>query len=379
MLIPAIALGCYAAAIAIVATYVAWLSWGRLPGAHAVEHPAGFQPARVLIVVPTYNEAPLIERKLANLPQQYPVVIVDGGSTDGTLDLIRAWLPAHENFTLLATTQRNKTAQLNDALRLHPSEEWILVTDADALLEPDTIDRLLATVAADPRIGVAGVRVRPTAAHALESLHWRATDWLRARESDRGSAAIVAAPCYLAHRDFLAHLPDDTLADDVHVACRAMRAGRRVGHADATVLEVRSPRTLGALLRHKYRKADAYLREIVRFLPEARRIPRPMRAIFLWRAALLTLVPLLGTLGSVALAVSIATHTAISLESIAWAALIAALLLVVPQARKLARGCALAAVLAAVSAAALFTYPFSRQVASFPKILQPSEYPSESP
>jgi cellulose synthase/poly-beta-1,6-N-acetylglucosamine synthase-like glycosyltransferase len=372
MLFPAIALGSFAAAIAIVASYVVWLvSWGRLPGGRA----AGFQPAKVLIVVPTYNEAPLIERKLANLsPLGHDVVIVDGGSTDGTLDLVRSWIAGREHFSLLATQHRNKTAQLNEALRLHPSEEWILVTDADALLEPDTIDRLLATIAADARIGVAGVRVRPTAAHALESLHWRATDWLRARESDRGSAAIVAAPCYLAHRDFLAHLPDDTLADDVHVACRAMRAGRRVGHADATVVEVRSPRTLGALLRHKHRKADAYLREVMRFLPEAHRIPKPMRAIFLWRATLLTLVPLLGTLGCAALLLSIGTHAAVSLESAAWATLIAALLLVTAPARKLARACALAAVLAAVSAAALLTYPFSRQVASFPKILQPSQY-----
>lgn len=374
MLFPAIALGCYAAAIGVVAAYVAWLTWGRIPAAHAVQHPANIQPAGVLIVVPTFNEAPLIERKLANLPDRYPVVIVDGGSTDGTLDLIRTSIAGREGFSLLATTHRNKTAQLNDALRLHPAEEWIVVTDADALLEPDTIDRLLATVAADTRIGVAGVRVRPTAAHELESLHWRATDWLRARESDRGSAAIVAAPCYLAHRDFLAHLPDDTIADDVHVACRAMRAGRRVGHADATVIEVRSPRTLGALLRHKYRKADAYLREIVRFLPEARRIPKPMRAIFLWRAALLTLVPLLGTLGCAALVLSLGTHPALSLESIAWATFIAALLLLAEPTRRLARGCALAAVLAAVSAAALLTYPFSRQVASFPKILQPSQY-----
>jgi hypothetical protein len=47
------------------------------------------------------------------------------------------------------------------------------------------------------------------------------------------------------------------------------------------------------------------------------------------------------------------------------------LVLLVPP----ARGAALAAVLAAVSAAALIAYPFSRQSASFPKILQPSEYP----
>ncbi|HEX9986218.1 MAG TPA: glycosyltransferase family 2 protein, partial [Thermoanaerobaculia bacterium] len=191
----------------------------------------------------------------------------------------------------------------------------------------------------------------PTSAHALEALHWRATDWLRAREADRGSAAIVAAPCYLARRELLAAMPSDTVADDVHVACRAMLAGQRVGHADATVLELRSPRSLGALLRHKYRKADAYLREIVRFLPSAPRIASPMRAIFLWRAALLTLVPLLGTLAGIAFILDGAFEAGVAI----------ALLLALKPMR-------LAAVLAAVSAVALLTYPFSRQAASFPKI-----------
>jgi hypothetical protein len=45
------------------------------------------------------------------------------------------------------------------------------------------------------------------------------------------------------------------------------------------------------LLRHKRRKADAYLREVFRLLPGALRMPRPMRAIVLWRAAVLCLVP----------------------------------------------------------------------------------------
>jgi cellulose synthase/poly-beta-1,6-N-acetylglucosamine synthase-like glycosyltransferase len=365
MLFALAATGSLAAALGIVIAYAWWLMRGR-----PSQGVAGSRPEDVLIVVPVFDEAPLIERKLANLaaltiPRR--VVIVDGGSTDGSIDIVRDWIAGREAFTLLETSLRNKTAQLNDALRLNPDEDWILVTDADALLEPETLERMLDVVAADARVAVVGSHVRPAAAHALESLHWSATDWLRARESDRGSAGIVAAPCYLAHRDFLAHMPADTLADDVHVTCRAMLGGRRIGHAgDAAVVELRSPRTLRALLRHKYRKADAYLREIVRFLPEVRRIPRPMRTIFLWRAALLTLVPLLGVIGGAAAIAAIAT----SFASILIAALAAMLLFVIPA----ARGFALAALLAAVSAAALVMHPFSRQQASFPKILRASEY-----
>jgi Glycosyl transferase family 2 len=368
MILFAFAIGLLAASVAIVAAYAIGL---MISPRRAIVAHAQNEPPPVLIVVAVYDEAPLIERKLANLAAlTWPrrrVVIVDGGSTDGTTSLVRRWIAAHPDFALLETQHRNKTAQLNEALASSRDEDWVLVTDADAHLEADILERLFDVVASDPSVGVIGARVRPTAAHALESMHWRATDWLRAREYDRGSAAIVAAPCYLARRELL-NLPSDVIADDVHVACNSMLAGRRVAQSEATVLELRSPRSLRALLRHKYRKGDAYLREIMRFLPLARRMPAPMRAIFLWRAALLTIVPSLAAIGGAALVAAFV---------IAWGAqgllLLAgpSLLLILPP----ARGAALSAVLAAVSAAALFTYPFSRQAASFPKILQPSEYP----
>lgn len=364
----AAAIGLLAASVAIVAAYAAWLMTSPR---HVIDSRPPAEPSPVLIVVAVYDEAPLIERKLANLAAlTYPrrrIVIVDGGSTDGTIGQVRRWIAGHADAALLETQLHSKTAQLNEALAVYAEESWVLVTDADALLEPDTLERLFDVAASDAAVSVVGTRVRPTSAHELESLHWRATDWLRAREYDRGSAAIVAAPCYLARREHLA-LPHDAVADDVHVACSAMLAGQRVGQSDVTVLELRSPRSLHGLLRHKYRKGDAYLREIMRFLPLAARMPAPMRTIFLWRAALLTLVPLLSALGSVALAAALVLQ---------WGAqgvlllFTPALLLVIPP----ARGAALAAVLAAVSAAALFSYPFSRQAASFPKILQPSEYP----
>jgi cellulose synthase/poly-beta-1,6-N-acetylglucosamine synthase-like glycosyltransferase len=363
-----------ATAACVVGGYVVWLLTSPAPRASA--KPPATLP-HVLVVVPVFDEAALIERKLENLAAlTYPtalrqIVLVDGGSTDGTLERMTRWIGDRDDFALLATSLRDKTAQINEALRTHRDANWILVTDADALVASDAIEELVA-VAADPTIGVAGARVRPASAHALEALHWRATDWLRERESARGSAGIVAAPCYLARRELLAELPSDTVADDVHVACRAMANGFRVGHAATIVVELRSPRTLAALLRHKYRKADAYLREIFRFLPRARQLP----AVFLWRAALLTLVPLLATLAGIALLIDAAqraftTDTAALLTI----ALVVALLFTARPLRHAARFAALALLLTAVSAAAVLTYPFSRQAASFPKILSSADLP----
>jgi cellulose synthase/poly-beta-1,6-N-acetylglucosamine synthase-like glycosyltransferase len=325
--------------------------------------------SEVLIVVPVLNEAVLIERKLDNLAGlghagiALRIVVVDGGSTDETPELVRRWIGERSGCELLPTALRDKTAQLEAALSAQPFGEWILVTDADALLPPDTLERLLAVAREDPAVGVAGVRVRPHAAHALELLHWRLTDWLREREHRRGSAGIVVGPCYLVRRSLLAGLPGDTIADDVHVACRAMLEGYRVGHTPCIVLELRSPRTVRALLRHKFRKADAYLREVIRFAPHVRRFAPPVRAIFLWRALLLTVVPLLGI--SACLATALVSWSSAATPP-ADAVALTVLLLLRPV-RTVARVLLLAGLLGAVSAAALLMQPFSRQTASFPK------------
>lgn len=380
MILAAVAAVSGLTAVGVAALYAAWLRRSAPPPVREEGPDAPLPP--VLVVVPVYNEAPLIERKLENLLElRYPrerlrVVIVDGGSKDGTQQRAAQWIAGRSGFAVLCTTRRDKTAQINDALIGESFGEWILVTDADASLPADVVVRLVEMVRRDPGIGVVGVRVRPVAAHALESMHWRVTDWLREREHDRGSAAIVAAPCYLARRALLAGLPSDVVADDVHVACRAMLAGQRVGHADCTVIELRSPRTIVALLRHKFRKADAYLREIVRFLPHATQMPRPVRAIFLWRATLLTIVPLLGVISAILGAIAVVRHAATFPPGAGWGVVF----VLFRPVRRAVQMIALATILGFVSTAALLVHPFSRQRASFPKIAQPwqVELPDET-
>jgi O-antigen ligase len=126
------------------------------------------------------------------------------------------------------------------------------------------------------------------------------------------------------------------------------------------------------LIRHKHRKADAYLREVFRFLPRVGSMPSPMGAIFLWRAVLMTIVPLASSIGALLFAVALITGSFIGAQAGALAVL--GLGLITRQGRQFLRFATLAGILMGVSASALLVCPFSRQSAAFPKVLRGSDY-----
>jgi cellulose synthase/poly-beta-1,6-N-acetylglucosamine synthase-like glycosyltransferase len=311
-----------------VIIHLAYLVWLRLAPDDAPDAPRGTTAnagwPRVDIFVPTLDEESFIVQKLENLQRlDYPrhllnITILDGGSSDRTLDLATAMAPAtaaaaaaaatatdstHIDSTridIIRTGLRNKATQLNAGLA-RATADFILVTDADARLEPDALTRLIAAARADETVGVAGVPVSPlaTEAHPAEHLHWRLLNWMHRQEARRGSASIVTGPCYLMRRGIVSRIPEGVVADDVFVSCSAAAKGFRVAWVDTLVTELRAPRTAREMLQYRRRRGAAYLREVLRFLPRTLRMTPPARGIFLWRAALLLTVPF----GGAALAV----------------------------------------------------------------------------
>lgn len=107
-------------------------------------------------VILTYNEAPNIERTLRSLEWARDVVVVDSFSTDGTVEIAKA-------FDRVRVTQRpfdTHAAQWNFAIHeTGISVEWVLALDADYILTRELVTELEIL---RPELDVAGYRARFT-------------------------------------------------------------------------------------------------------------------------------------------------------------------------------------------------------------------------
>jgi hypothetical protein len=363
-----------AAPLLLGAGYVAWI---RAVARRRAAPPPPADPAswpRVDVVVPVRDEAGYIAGKIANLreldypPELLAFWVVDGSSLDGTPGLAAAAALGDPRFSFLDAGRADKVVQLNFALR-RCRGEWILFTDADARLRPDTLKALLREAGRGTPAGVVGSSVAPIRSHPWEALHWQSADRLRLAEAASGSTSIVTGPCYAMRRDLLASFPDDVVADDVHAALRCAAAGMRAGFLDAGVVELRSPISIAELVRHKYRKGLAFVGEVFRHLPRAASFPSPFREMFLWRAAGILLAPF-----AAGMAAAAAAATALAVARAGPAAAAAEAVLALGAAAALAArprwraAVGLAGLLAAVLGAAILSRPFVRQCASFSKI-----------
>ena len=105
----------------------------------------------VTIVTPTLNQVSTIRETLASVAaQSYPRiehVVVDGGSTDGTVDLLRAT----PGIRWLSEKDRGQSDAINKGLRLARGE-IVAYLNSDDLLYPDAVSAVVETFRARPDV-----------------------------------------------------------------------------------------------------------------------------------------------------------------------------------------------------------------------------------
>ncbi len=191
-----------------------------------------FEPLTVTIILPVYNGAEWIVRKLESIQRLvYPreclqVVVVSDGSDDGTERLARNFA----SVEVICISKSGKAAAVNHGLSVARGE-IVFFTDARQQLEKNCLREMVACFA-DPRVGaVCGELMIPrgdTLEEASVGLYWKVEKWIRHKLSAMGTLLVVTGCLYAVRRALIEPLPSDALGDDIFMPQLVLRRGFRV-------------------------------------------------------------------------------------------------------------------------------------------------------
>jgi N-acetylglucosaminyl-diphospho-decaprenol L-rhamnosyltransferase len=135
--------------------------------------------AEVTAIVVTYNAAPWIERSLESVRgTEAELIVVDNGSTDGTVELVRERFP---EARLVEQENRGFGAGNNAGMRLG-SGRYFLLLNPDAWLTGDALEQLVAFADAHPEAGVVGPKLLNPDGTLQRSVRGYPTPWRIATE-----------------------------------------------------------------------------------------------------------------------------------------------------------------------------------------------------
>jgi GT2 family glycosyltransferase len=132
----------------------------------------------VSAVVVTYNALPYVERALESV-RGVETVVVDNGSSDGTVALVRERFP---EAVVVEQENRGLAAGWNAGMRAASDPRYYLFLNADAWLVGDALERLVAFADAHPRAAYVGPRLRYPDGRLQRSVRGFPTLWRLATE-----------------------------------------------------------------------------------------------------------------------------------------------------------------------------------------------------
>jgi 1,2-diacylglycerol 3-beta-glucosyltransferase len=311
--------------VSVVASmlYVAYLAWRGSRAMHrALEAGNGVPDASpgpfVSLVLPARNEAAVIGEAVGAIVGQryaaadgtpnFELVVVDDASTDATADVARRAADAFPRATVVRRDApegpRTKAAVLIHAGPMLRGEV-IGVIDADTIVEPGFLQRVMRAWQRDPDAAAIQVARRPrnadrswlTAAQAEEQLMDMASQC--GRRATDGTAELRGNGMFVrrAALDSMGGWNRRALTEDLDLSTRLSAAGHHVALAPDAAVEEEAVETLPALWRQRLRWAEGSLRRLLEHGPGLLAGSQPLtrKADFLAFAAEFVLPPLFAT------------------------------------------------------------------------------------
>ncbi|MCX2584729.1 glycosyltransferase family 2 protein [Pedobacter sp. MR22-3] len=220
-------------------------------------------PIGVDIIVPMFNEEKVILDTIEALNKikysNYTIILIDDGSTDGTLALIRQHYGNYPNIKILSQPNKGKAAALNRAIE-NSYNDIIVCIDADTLIESDLIEKLLPYFEDSQVAAVAGnIKVcnRNNLITNVQAVEYT-TLYNYDRKLFESVDGILIIPGALGafKREIVLSLGgyrSDTLAEDTELTLRILCNNYKIRNATDLVGYTETPASLKMFLKQRIR------------------------------------------------------------------------------------------------------------------------------
>lgn len=199
------------------------------------------QPAALVsILLPAFNAAVTLPAALRSIRRQslsnWECVVVDDGSTDTTLDCLRAFAREDSRFVVVAAPHRGLVAALNAGLE-RCRGEFVARMDADDVMHRLRLEVQVAALNRIPSLSAVGCHVRLFPRAGLRDGRRAYENWINAIDSPEAVKRDAYVECPVAHptmmirRGVLAEFGyrERGWAEDYDLLLRLLVAGHEVG------------------------------------------------------------------------------------------------------------------------------------------------------
>jgi cellulose synthase/poly-beta-1,6-N-acetylglucosamine synthase-like glycosyltransferase len=216
---------------------------------------------KVSVIIPVYNESKNIVKCLTKIfassyPKNlYEVIVVDDGSTDNTLELVKKF----KNVKILYTRHQGKSIALNYGIK-HASNEILLTVDADTFLYPDAMTKMVLPFnnpIVGATIGTYKVGNRKNMWTAFQTIEYSYNSLIRmafSRVFNNSVWFYGAMSCYRADAlKKIGYMHADVLTEDMDVAIRLNNKGYNIIHVYDAFSDTLVPDTFSSLIKQRTR------------------------------------------------------------------------------------------------------------------------------
>ena len=236
---------------------------------------ASYKP-NVAVLIPAYNEEKVIERTVrAALNSNYRnlrVIVIDDGSKDRTLEVARNAFAAEAaagRVLILGKANSGKAEALNYGIEYLGDAELFVGIDADTIIAPDAISRLVPHFI-NPKVGAIAGNAKVGNRVNLWT-RWQALEYITSQNFERRALDVLGAVSVVpgaigawrvsAVRE-AGGFHTDTVAEDADLTMALLRRGYRVEYEDMALAFTEAPTNANGLMRQRFRWSFGILQAV---------------------------------------------------------------------------------------------------------------------